>query len=101
MCKSIRSQVLALSLAVIVVAALACGGAQPATSPFQPTPTASSDAVSTPIPTPTQKLGLSTGPEVGNLAPSFVVRSLDGNIVTLEDVRAGGRPFILFFFATW
>ena len=42
---------------------------------------------------------LPTGPEVGKLAPNFLLQDLDGRAVRLSDLR--GRPVFLNFWATW
>ena len=39
------------------------------------------------------------GTEVGNLAPNFQLQDLDGNTVSLSDLR--GSPVMLNFWATW
>ena len=42
---------------------------------------------------------LGTGPEVGKLAPNFLLQTLDGRTVRLSDLR--GTPVFLNFWATW
>jgi peroxiredoxin len=43
--------------------------------------------------------GLTTGPQAGFLAPEFTLQTVDGNQVSLTDLR--GQPVILNFWATW
>ena len=40
-----------------------------------------------------------SAPQVGKLAPEFQLPSLDGQVVSLEELR--GRPVMLNFWATW
>lgn len=45
---------------------------------------------------------VTTAPYVGNLAPDFTLRSVDGQEVTLGDFTSGGgTPVVLNFWATW
>ena len=58
------------------------------------------------LPTTTRQDSPSSSPpgvglEVGQRAPDFQVRTLDGSLLTSEMVLSQKRPFILFFFATW
>ena len=39
------------------------------------------------------------GTGVGDMAPSFDVTTTDGELVSLESLQ--GRPFVIYFFATW
>ena len=39
------------------------------------------------------------GPRVGNVAPDFALKGLDGNVVRLSDLR--GKPVLINFWATW
>jgi cytochrome oxidase Cu insertion factor (SCO1/SenC/PrrC family) len=41
------------------------------------------------------------GIEVGQRAPAFSVMGLDGRQVSDVDLRAQGKPYILYFYATW
>lgn len=42
---------------------------------------------------------VSIGPQKGKLAPDFTLPSLDGQEITLSDLR--GRPILALFWATW
>ncbi len=42
---------------------------------------------------------LKVGTSVGDLAPSFTVKTLDGVVITSEDLE--GKPYVLYFFTTW
>ena len=53
-------------------------------------PAGGSDVASVPI-----------GLAIGDRAPSFSVVRLDGRQVSDADLRAEGKPFILYFYATW
>ncbi len=69
--------------------------------------TADDEPALEPIPAfnPTAEAGLAAAdqnsplPEVGDMAPDFTLLDLDGNAVTLSELR--GRPVILNFWATW
>ncbi|MPZ14992.1 MAG: hypothetical protein GEU73_11315 [Chloroflexi bacterium] len=37
----------------------------------------------------------------GEPAPPFKVTGLEGEPITDADLRAGGKPYILYFYATW
>ena len=83
------------------------GPAAPATSTALvplPVPTprvlrrADRPASSAAAPTETQQL-VAALPKVGSLAPDFTMRTLDGDSVTLSDLR--GRPVVLNFWASW
>ena len=67
---------------------------QPTVAP-QPTPT------TPPPPTPaaTPEPEVAVGNKVGNRAPDFQVTTVDGVTVTPADLE--GKPYILYFFATW
>lgn len=41
------------------------------------------------------------GLDVGQRAPAFVVTGLDGRQISDADLRAQGKPYILYFYATW
>lgn len=41
------------------------------------------------------------GLDIGQRAPPFVVTGLDGRQVSDLDLRAQGKPYILYFYATW
>lgn len=42
---------------------------------------------------------LATGPQVGKLAPNFLLKTTQGQTIRLSDLR--GRPVLLNFWATW
>ena len=46
-----------------------------------------------------QEPGIAVGNKVGNRAPDFRVTTFDGVTVTPADLK--GKPYILYFFATW
>ena len=70
--------------------------ASPAPPPPPPTPTA---APPSPTPTATPEPEVAVGNKVGNRAPDFQVTTVDGVTVTPADLE--GKPYILYFFATW
>ena len=41
------------------------------------------------------------GARVGQLAPDFQVKTLDGLMLTSADLLAQQKPYILYFFASW
>ena len=41
------------------------------------------------------------GSQVGDLALDFELPTLSGGMVSQEQLRASGRPFLLYFFAIW
>jgi cytochrome oxidase Cu insertion factor (SCO1/SenC/PrrC family) len=41
------------------------------------------------------------GLDVGKRAPSFTVTALDGRQISDADLQAAGKPYILYFYATW
>ena len=41
------------------------------------------------------------GLDIGQRAPAFSVAGLDGRQVSDVDLRAQGKPYILYFYATW
>ncbi len=44
-------------------------------------------------------VGSDVGPRIGNQAPDFTLRSIDGSTVRLADLR--GKPVLINFWATW
>ncbi len=82
----------------------ATASAAPAPASPQPTSTIAPAATSVPTPTATATPGwrtdLQAGGRVGNAAPNSTVTLTDGTTVTLEEL-AGGKPLLLYFFATW
>ena len=73
-----------------------------------PLPTSTIAPAATSVPTPTAAAGamtgwrtdLEAGGRVGNAAPNATVTLTDGTTTTLEEL-AGGKPLLLYFFATW
>ena len=108
--------------ALLLAVAAACGAQPPTAEPAPPTtataptppasPQPTSTIVSTPTsaPTPTAtatatdtagwRTDLEAGGRIGNAAPNATVTLTDGTTVTLEEL-AGGKPLLLYFFATW
>ena len=41
------------------------------------------------------------GVEVGQRPPAFTISGLDGRQYSDADLRAQGKPYILYFYATW
>ena len=81
----------ALALALTAGALAACA---PAAS--GPRPTATPTATAGPAPTTPP-----VGTAVGQRTPDVALTTLDGGALTTEALVAQGRPFLLFFFATW
>ena len=52
-----------------------------------------------PTPTATPEPEVAVGNKVGNRAPDFQVTTVDG--VTVTPAELEGKPYILYFFATW
>lgn len=50
---------------------------------------------------PASQQSAKVGATVGQLAPGFQVRTLDGLTLTSADLQAQQRPYILYFFASW
>ena len=106
-----KSFTAALIFAAILV--VACGGGAPAAAPppapdvAPPPPSRDTQAAQTaavaPSPQPQttapQEPGIAVGNKVGNRAPDFRVTTFDGVTVTPADLK--GKPYILYFFATW
>ena len=100
--------------AVLAAFAAACGAQAPTAEPTSPQATATAapaDAPAQPSPTPTLTeaadgaaarwaTDLEPGGRTGNAAPNATVTLPDGTRTTLEEV-AGGKPLLLYFFATW
>ena len=52
-----------------------------------------------PTPAPTQAPAIPVGNRVGDRAPDFRVTTIDGRTVTPAELH--GKPYILYFFASW
>ena len=106
-----KSFTAALIFAAILV--VACGGGAPAAAPApapdaaptpppqdtQAAPTAAVAPSPQPETTAPQELEVMVGNKVGNRAPDFRVTTFDGVTVTPANLK--GKPYILYFFATW
>ena len=102
----------ALAAGALVLAMAAACGAQPSATEPPPRPTATAvPALASPQPTsasatpatgamPPWRTDLPAGGRVGDAAPNATVTLTGGTTVTLEDF-AGGKPLLLYFFATW
>ena len=107
-----------ITVAVALLAALAlltlvtaCGSepAEPTAAPAPtdtavPQPTAQQATAVPPTETPAPQTGESTpevGINVGNLAPDFKLRLLDGSELTSAQLRGEGRPVLLYFLTSW
>ena len=70
-----------------------------------PAPTATPTPVPTDTPTPeptaTAAPQADVGTNVGNLAPEFVLKLVDGTEITATELRMEGRPVLLYFFTDW
>jgi len=82
-------------------------GGQPAVSDGQPESggagqtSPSVEAAAAP-PRPAQpEVTAPVGLDIGQRAPSFTVTGLDGRQISDADLRAQGKPYILYFHATW
>ena len=106
-----------MAVLALLILGVACGSepAEPTAAPAPtdtavPKPTAQqapTTAPSTPVPpteTPAPQAGESTpevGNAVGNLAPDFTLRLLDGSELTSAQLREEGRPAFLYFLTGW
>lgn len=81
---------------LLVAALAACGPLAPSRPSGPPTPVSNS----TPASAATGP-SVPQGPRVGERAPDFSLTTLDGRPLTSAELLAQGKPFILYFFATW
>ena len=65
------------------------------------TPTPVPTSTPTPEPTATAAPQADVGTNVGNLAPEFVLKLVDGTEITATELRMEGRPVLLYFFTDW
>lgn len=72
---------------VMLAVTAACSGEAPATG--------ASDVPSAPV------TDRRVGSSVGDLAPDFTVETVDGETVTLSELRGQGKSVLLYFFASW
>lgn len=82
---------LTLMVVLVAVAAVACSPGGSGSS--------SSSGRSTAAPPAQQPAAVGAG--VGQLAPDFQVKTLDGLMLTSADLLAQQKPYILYFFASW
>lgn len=75
--------------ATLLLFVVACGG-----------PPADMAADTTPPPSEVWRTDLPTGGDEGDVAPNAYVTTRDGDSVAL-DTLSGGRPMLLYYFATW
>ena len=115
--KQVAAPAALLAVLALLILGAACGSepAEPMAAPAPsdtavPQPTAQqapTTAPSTPVPpteTPAPQAGESTpevGNAVGNLAPDFTLRLLDGSELTSAQLREEGRPAFLYFLTGW
>lgn len=106
-----------LAALALLILGTACGSepAEPTAAPVPtdtavPQPTAQqaqTTAPATAVPpteTPAPQTGesnLEVGNAVGNLAPDFKLRLVDGSELTSAQLREEGRPVLLYFLTTW
>ena len=99
----------ALAAGALLLALAAACGAQPEPPPrptATPIPALASPQPTTATATPVAgatagwRTDLEAAGRVGNAAPNVTVTLTDGTTVTLEEL-AGGKPLLLYFFATW
>ena len=83
---------LAVALAGITSAALACGGQE--SQPGAPAAAAESGQPAAPV-------VVKVGSKVGQRVPEFSMQLGDGSTVTSQELVSTGRPVFLYFFATW
>ena len=95
-----------LGMASLVAGILvACGGGNGSSGPTSSPATArpalpTAEAVATTPATAADSVP-PVGWRVGERAPDFELTTLSGSSVSLSQLRASGKPFILYFFATW
>ncbi len=102
--------VLALCLSLGALLFAGCGSEEPAAdapevSQTSPT-TAPAVATEAPAPTaaaaptsPPAEAAVETGHRVGQMAPGFMVTTVDGEEVSLEGLQ--GQPLVIYFYTTW
>jgi len=86
-----------LAAAVAGLALLATAGCYGGSRNFTPGVAAASQA--TPVADAASSASVEVGVRVGNRAPDFTLRSLDGSSVRLSDLR--GKPVVINFWASW
>ena len=115
--KRLASSAVAPAALALLLLAAACGSepAEPTAAPAPtdtavPQPTvqqAPTTGPPTPVPpteTPASQTGESApevGINVGNLAPDFKLRLVDGTELTSAQLREEGRPVLLYFLTSW
>ena len=99
---------LCLSLSALLVAG--CGSEEPAAeapevSQTSPTaapaaPTEAPEPTAVVVPTsPPAEAAVETGHRVGQMAPGFMLTTVDGEEVSLEGFQ--GQPLVIYFYTTW
>ncbi|MBF8268202.1 MAG: AhpC/TSA family [Dehalococcoidia bacterium] len=99
----IRQTVTFLAFGLAALLAGACGGGEGGPAPT-PTATPPADALEQASPDTSpgnqdQVQQAKRGSRVGDLAPPFAVTTTAGERVSLASLQ--GKPFVLYFFATW
>ncbi|HYH11524.1 MAG TPA: redoxin domain-containing protein, partial [Thermomicrobiales bacterium] len=92
-----RRAVTSIFLLVLVTIAVAVGLRQD--RDLAPAGEGETGVVEQVLPASEQLASLSTAPEVGALAPNFRLRTADGELVELADLR--GTPVFINFWASW
>jgi len=95
----VRAAVLLMAAAFALAACASPGVSQSTASSRSDQPPAVSERGGQQQGTPGS--GAPVGLDIGQRAPPFVVTGLDGQQVSDVDLRAQGKPYILYFYATW
>jgi len=82
--------------AVLGVGLLTAAGCMGGSKNFSPARASIAQAASDSSGDPTR---LNVGPKIGNLAPDFTLKALDGSLVTLSELK--GKTVFVNFWATW
>ena len=115
--KRVAVPVVLLAALAPLILGVACGSepAEPTAAPVptdtavpqpaaQQAPTAAPPTPLPPTETPAPQVEESTpevGIAVGNLAPDFTLRLVDGSELTSAQLREEGRPVLLYFLTSW
>ena len=91
---------LALLLATILVLA-ACSTSAPRGTARSSSSDADASGRASFADAPSPNADAAVGLDVGQRAPAFSVTGMDGRQVSDSDLRAQGKPYILYFYATW
>ena len=102
---------LALCLPMAALLLAACGSEAPeadtpAAAPQVSTPTAAAASTEAEQPAPTAvptsppaQTSVETGHRAGQMAPDFMLTTVDGEEVSLDGFQ--GQPLVIYFYATW